>query len=305
MTDSTVDYPPCIVCGSKLRTPAFGKIRLPIVRCLSCGLVYRIVQQDEKTILDDYRELDYSTFTQDWMKARKHLSSVYVPHMDAYRSTNRILDVGAGHGFFLSACKDAGWNCYGVELSPQAVAFAREQYGLEINPSTLEDAHFPENYFDVVTFWNVLDQILDPARTLNEVYRVLRPGGAVFVRMPNSSFHINASKAFGKLAAIVPKFARLDQTVIHLYSFNKNTITRLLSNCGFTSIDVRGAALSWSMTHDARISFPKRIITPIVEKTAGILAVISGNTVQLNPSILTSAVKPAVTEKLSTFDAQL
>ena len=51
---------------------------------------------------------------------------------------------------------------------------------------TLADACLQENYFDVVTMWDVIEHLRDPIHTMKEMYRVLAPGGYVFIQVPST-----------------------------------------------------------------------------------------------------------------------
>ena len=69
-----------------------------------------------------------------------------------------------------------GWDAWGVEPSTWASEQARGR-GLHVVTGTLSDAKVPENYFDVVTLWDVVEHLTDPAAELRNVHRVLKPGG--------------------------------------------------------------------------------------------------------------------------------
>lgn len=98
---------------------------------------------------------------------------------------SRMLDVGCGSGDILVLAAERGLQVTGVEFAPEAVAYAREARGLDVRQGTLEDARFEDASFDVVTMWHVLEHVPDPVGTLREVRRVLKPGGAVVVQVPN------------------------------------------------------------------------------------------------------------------------
>lgn len=97
----------------------------------------------------------------------------------------RLLDVGCGAGYFLDAARAAGWQASGVEVSPVAAQVGRERLGLEIYQGTLTDAQFAAGHFDVVTMFEVLEHLRDPASTLAEAWRILRPGGVLAIQVPN------------------------------------------------------------------------------------------------------------------------
>src|SRR5688572_18311517 len=102
----------------------------------------------------------------------------------------RLLDLGCGTGANLSMLRDAsragGW-VTALEFSPHALQFARDHLGADQISLTQADAlHLPfaDGSFDVVTMFDVLEHLSDDSRALNEVHRVLRPGGALVLSVP-------------------------------------------------------------------------------------------------------------------------
>ena len=103
----------------------------------------------------------------------------------AGREPGKVLDIGCGRGLLLNKLKERGWDPQGTELSEDAAAYARDRLNLPVTTETLEDAHFPDNEFDLVILWHVLEHVPDPRGTLKEIGRVLKPGGALLVAVPN------------------------------------------------------------------------------------------------------------------------
>lgn len=97
----------------------------------------------------------------------------------------RVLDVGCGPGFLLRAFHRRGWETTGTELSETAASFAREQLKLNVESRELADMKLPDSHFDAVVVWHALEHIPQPEILLNEIARVLRPGGVLMVGAPN------------------------------------------------------------------------------------------------------------------------
>ena len=102
------------------------------------------------------------------------------------KSTGRLLDVGCGSGYFLKQMRNEGWDVFGVEPDPKAVAVARDEYGIDVRQGNLSNAGFTDNMFDAITLSHVIEHIYDPANLLRECGRVLKPGGTLVVTTPNA-----------------------------------------------------------------------------------------------------------------------
>ena len=96
-----------------------------------------------------------------------------------------VLDVGCGRGLLLRAFQQSGFNVTGTEFSDEACRYAREVLKIPVRVGLLESLHLPENGFDVVVMWHVLEHMSDPRSVLLEVARILRPGGIFLVGVPN------------------------------------------------------------------------------------------------------------------------
>jgi SAM-dependent methyltransferase len=133
----------------------------------------------------------------------------------------RILDVGCGLGYFLSGV-DPRWQRFGVEISDYAAEKARE-YGT-IFHGELRRAKYEDRSFDVVTLYHVIEHMEDPERELEEIKRVLRPGGFLVVGTPN--FDSACARRFGE------KFRMLHDWT-HISLFSAESLRRLLEDHGF------------------------------------------------------------------------
>ena len=96
----------------------------------------------------------------------------------------RILDAGCGAGGGLHWLKSFGI-ATGIDLHASAIAYAR-QASSSVARASVQALPFPTNHFDLVTSFEVLYHlaVTDDAGAIEEVARVLRPGGAFLVRVP-------------------------------------------------------------------------------------------------------------------------
>jgi SAM-dependent methyltransferase len=102
-----------------------------------------------------------------------------------FRCTGRWLDIGYGEGGLLEIAEQPGWSCYGVEISPQALAYGKQR-GWVVAADGEADLCFPLQGFDVITMIEFLEHVLVPAQFLQAAARWLRPGGLLYATTPNA-----------------------------------------------------------------------------------------------------------------------
>jgi 2-polyprenyl-3-methyl-5-hydroxy-6-metoxy-1,4-benzoquinol methylase len=158
----------------------------------------------------------------------------------------RLLDVGCGTGSFLRAAEAHGWDVTGTEFSRDGARMA-ESDGYTVFTGDLWEAGFPDEGFDVITCWHVIEHVSDPRRLLFEMRRILSPGGLLVLATPN------LRDLFFQLGYLLVRFRRPriyepDEREVHLFVYSAETLRRLAGIAGFTDIRVgfdRGAAAVW------------------------------------------------------------
>lgn len=140
----------------------------------------------------------------------------------------RLLDIGAGPGYYVKAAAGRGWDAHGVEVSRYAAKHAREALGLDVFCGTLEEAQYPDGWFDAAMMVHVVEHLPDPVGTMKELNRVMRKGGALHLSTPNITSR-NARRDGASWWALKPGE--------HLLFFSPDTIKRLLSMTGFEVVE--------------------------------------------------------------------
>jgi SAM-dependent methyltransferase len=93
--------------------------------------------------------------------------------------------VGAAAGHFLAAARGHGFEVSGIEPAPSVAARARERLGVDVRAGFLEDADLPAESFAAICMWHVLEHLPDPRGAVARVREALRPGGFLFLEVPN------------------------------------------------------------------------------------------------------------------------
>ena len=97
-----------------------------------------------------------------------------------------FLDVGCSSGSVLQVAKQCGFNIHGVEPAPQAAETARRIEEAKVFTGFLHDAAYPDNHFDIITLFEVIEHLTDPINLISEIGRILKPGGILLIGTGNA-----------------------------------------------------------------------------------------------------------------------
>jgi SAM-dependent methyltransferase len=221
--------------------------RFPLVECRRCGLRFLSVQPRGESLVELYSS---GYFERDFRCGR---SAAGYYREDAFRAENqglldafdallpaarapgvvrrrRLLEVGCAGGWLLKHAAERGWEPQGVELSADAVAHARS-LGLAVFEGDLAGARFPGAAFDLVYMGDVLEHVPDCRATLDEVARVLAPGGHLYLRGPITTHSLArrlALAAYGAAGATIV----LREPPYHLWEFRPGPLRDLCARAG-------------------------------------------------------------------------
>jgi SAM-dependent methyltransferase len=141
----------------------------------------------------------------------------------------RLVDVGCAHGFLLVAARERGWTGCGVDISADAVRYARERFGLDVVHGDLAQAGFPEGVFDAVAMVGTIEHMPDPLATLRSAARLLKPGGHVLITT------LDIEGPFRQWEWKPPE---------HIFYFSFRSLSRVLEAAGF-QVQCRRGYWAW------------------------------------------------------------
>jgi 2-polyprenyl-3-methyl-5-hydroxy-6-metoxy-1,4-benzoquinol methylase len=191
LSDRYARWIPCPLCGSEDHAELFTKRGFTFVRCRSCSLVFSNPQVDESLALDEYRAGNANDLWVDVLTSQRQLAldrgkfELILDELEPYRGAGKLLDVGTSIGLFLHLARERGWEGTGTEFGERALAYAREEFGLDVSDRSLAELALKPDSLDAVTLLSVLEHVNAPREMLREISGLLRPGGALYVIVPN------------------------------------------------------------------------------------------------------------------------
>lgn len=221
----------CSLCNDNDAQLVKKEDRWNVVQCKRCGFVYVNPRPDEAYLKEHYQNyLPHDQHQIDgWERMMSGVFSTSLNIIDrAYPSRGRLLDIGCSHGFFLKMAEDSGWRASGIDLAKEAVAHATSK-GLDVSVATLFEKKYEDEEFDVVTMLYVLEHLPEPMRYLNEIQRILKPGGILLARVPHTTPIV-------KTLSLLRIPNALYDAPSHLSDFSPITISKMLKKAGFKSI---------------------------------------------------------------------
>jgi len=217
---------PCQLCGSHALEKFVACNQVSMWRCPHCDLL-----QYGTLFAPEQYDGDYADGQE---YGRRLESKVYTAAMRLNRvaavldtKQPRLLEMGCSLGATLEAARRRGWDVVGVDVSDDAVRSCRAR-DFECLPVDGRHLPFPDESFDVITAWHVIEHVGDIRQTLTEWRRVLKPGGVMALETPDAS-----SPKVRRRGAGYEKFWRPE----HTYVFTPKNLGRFITQAGFELVN--------------------------------------------------------------------
>ena len=219
----------CVLCGSADNRFLYEVSGARFVRCSDCGAVFQNPMPHTRHLHErygsDYFSYELENETAFFTLMKLGLEDVGFSSLERGSfDERRFLDIGCATGMLLEDLRDrGGGDVYGVEVCRESVQYGRKKRGLRIFNGTLRQAEFPEEIFDVAHASHLIEHIDEPVSFMEEIRRVLKPGGYAIISTPN----------IGGLQSRIFKERWRSAIPDHMVLYSKQTLHRLLVRTGF------------------------------------------------------------------------
>lgn len=202
-------------------------------------------------------------------EANESIQFSYWLHEYPAFSGRKVLDVGVGNGYVLSKYAYEGARVFGIDLTEMGIGLSRrrfERLGLKGHfiRGNAEELPFESDTFDCVCSMGVLHHTADPAKAVDEIYRVLKPGGRLIVMV----YHRNSALYRLKFPLMSFVTGKTMQQLVNEVDgvgnpkgsvFSKNELRRLLIK--FKDLDLSISLLQrWMFFQKAGCLFSDRLL---------------------------------------------
>lgn len=128
-------------------------------------------------------ETFYNTIADEFDKTRVRLWPCVISFLDEFQSNAEILDIGCGNGKYMNYRDDI--NIKGIDISTNLIEICKKK-GFDVIKAPMTDIPFTDNKFDgiiCIASYHHLNNDDDRKKTLDEIYRILKPGGIAFIEV--------------------------------------------------------------------------------------------------------------------------
>jgi 2-polyprenyl-3-methyl-5-hydroxy-6-metoxy-1,4-benzoquinol methylase len=216
------------------------------LRCQKCGTLVYQGMAPEPRVIDDSNDFYGHQYWLEHQEEDLGLPNIveralldlpercvyWTRHLLNYKlPPQRILEIGCAHGGGLALMRWAGFDAFGVELSPWVVNFAEKSFDVQVLQGPVEDLEPEANSVDAVCLFDVLEHLSDPFETLQRCREWMKPDAIWLVQTPevpdNMDYFTMVNKNVGFLKHLHEE---------HIFLFSKNAVTQLFASLGYGAI---------------------------------------------------------------------
>jgi 2-polyprenyl-3-methyl-5-hydroxy-6-metoxy-1,4-benzoquinol methylase len=233
----------CLICGNVSNKIVSNYVRdstkHKIIQCKKCNHVQinPIPSRKENEIFYDNNQQSKNvndlTSLQEKRKAKHNDTKRRIALLNKIcKKTDKILEIGSGHGFFLEEVRKSGFNIMGIEVSKTRREISKKITKSKIiNVNLMDGEHLDIGKFDVIVLFHVFEHISEQTSFLKNLKKILNKNGKIIIEVPNyDDFQIKLNKEYKKWFF---QFA-------HIHYFTSKSLKKIFQKNGFKNIEIVG-----------------------------------------------------------------
>jgi SAM-dependent methyltransferase len=218
-------------------------MRLRLVRCPSCDLVYASPVPAPEALARAYEQAAFDSAVEARCAARTYRDALE-PLLRTLPDRDGALDIGTGEGAFLRELLAAGFaGVVGVEPSTEPIAAAEPRIAALIEHDVFRPDIRPARSLSLVTCFQTIEHVPDPAVLVRDAARLLKPGGILALVCHDRQAPVN--RVLGLRSPIVD--------IEHQQLFSAPSVRRLLQAAGLVDIGHRAIRNRYPVRYWARL----------------------------------------------------
>lgn len=237
---------PCPVCGNTHNQTDLWNMP-HIAHCSVCGLGYvkQLPTLEELAAIyaADYwnGRKAYTDYLADKVGTQLHFQH-RIKNLRQFSTGGNLFEAGCAYGFFLELAQKY-WTVKGVDLSEAAIAYARDTLHLPVEQGDFESNPPEPDTYDVVTMWDTIEHLYDPALAIAKSAEGLHTGGYLALTTAD-------------LDSLLPRLQKSSWRMFipaHLHYFSRRSITHLLNAHGLKVVHFSHVSYYRSLRQMAQI----------------------------------------------------
>lgn len=219
----------CVICDGVGFEKLFIKLNYQLVKCRSCNFIFINPIPNRNKLESYYKNFNYKSGYFNETIIRQDSKRTIIKLKRLGFKDGLLFDVGCGAGFFLDEARKAGYKVQGIDVSKDAIIYAKNILKLNVTNADLLDCKYPNNKFRIITLIQVIEHLIDPKPILRKIYKLLEHNGVLYIATPNINSYLSKTLQKDFNYMIPPE---------HIGFYSNETLSKILSKVGFKIIKI-------------------------------------------------------------------
>jgi len=215
----------CIICKNSESLQLIKWKNFNVIECHKCHLNFCEIMEIKEGNSSPVNQAGINMMAKSFFETKKLAHDYAEKRLHIYnnlleRKCENILDIGCGPAVFYKPYQKLNIKWTGIEVSPYWIEFGKKN-SLPIHNIDIKKI---KKKYDVITAHQVLEHVEDPNKFLNDIYKILRPGGILHLELPNN---LSLTSTLRKISPTIFYDYGFIQPPMHMRAYSFKTIETL------------------------------------------------------------------------------